>query len=67
MRGAVDSLQARKRKMNGDEKDDPCKYSQTPPKKPKNVGGKISQVEFSKLRHFWAKFLAAETEDQENN
>ena len=63
-RGAEDSL--KKRKMTIDEKDDPCKFSQTPPKKPKNQGGKVNTEEFLKLRQFWAKFLAAETEDQDN-
>ena len=54
-RGAEDRI--KKRKMTIDEKDDPCKFSQTPPKKPKNLGGKVNPEEFLKLRQFWANFF----------
>ena len=32
-----------------------------------NKGGKVNPEEFLKLRRFWEKFSAAETEDKENN
>ena len=46
------------------EEDDPCKYSHTPPKKPKSVSERNNPEEFSKLRQFWAKFSGAKSEDQ---
>ena len=61
-RGAEEGL--KKRKMTLNEEDDPYKYSHTPPKKPKSVCAKSNPEEFSKLRHFWAKFSGAKSEDQ---
>ena len=61
-RGTEDGL--KKRKMTCNEEDYPCKYSRTPPKKPKSVRAKSNPEEFSKLPHFWAKFSGAKSEDQ---